>query len=394
MITAAQIKQFAPRAKPAIIEAIVSNWAAAEKIGLTTPLRIQHFMARVAVETRGLTALEESLTYTTFAALNKAWPSRFPTEASAAPYIRQPKKLAIKVYGGRLGNRPAPATDGWDNRGSGMLQSTGAENIKATGYTGEQLRQPVPAFLSALTEWKKRKCNALADRDDAVAVCKAIQGGTGGLADQKVYLAAARKVWPSDGTVATPAKPAKPLPPSAPAMTSFEIEALQRQLQAALYTEVGFIDGKWGSRTTAALAAFQADNKLEVTGAMDDATKAFIVENGIPKRVIPAARADATADSLREQGNLPASAQKAEKGVFWSKMQGAFGGLAALVYGLWSYVGTAISAVTPLKDDLGAIAPWLFFAVVIGFALLMYLRNGEAITEAVKAVRKGQDTGV
>ncbi|MCY1745057.1 hypothetical protein [Ensifer sp. SL37] len=36
--------------------------------------------------------------------LTQVWPSRFPTIASAKPFARNPRKLANKVYGGRMGN--------------------------------------------------------------------------------------------------------------------------------------------------------------------------------------------------------------------------------------------------------------------------------------------------
>jgi putative chitinase len=75
----------------------------------------------------------ENLNYTTAANIRKTWPSRFASDAAAAPYVRNPKALAIKVYGGRMGNAPAPSEDGWIYRGAGLVQSTGEDNaIRAT----------------------------------------------------------------------------------------------------------------------------------------------------------------------------------------------------------------------------------------------------------------------
>ncbi|ACL61251.1 hypothetical protein [Methylobacterium nodulans] len=97
----------------------------------------------------------ESLNYTSAARIKAVWPSRFPTEAAAAPYVRNPKALAIKVYGGRLGNAPAPSTDGWDFRGMGLVQSTGKDNaqrasvrLRRLGYlTPEQDLVSTPALM-------------------------------------------------------------------------------------------------------------------------------------------------------------------------------------------------------------------------------------------------------
>lgn len=44
------------------------------------------------------------------ARLRQLWPSHFPTTATAEPFEHDPKKLAEKVYGGRMGNtQPRPS---------------------------------------------------------------------------------------------------------------------------------------------------------------------------------------------------------------------------------------------------------------------------------------------
>lgn len=194
MITAAQIKRVCPSARADLVKTIVDLWPEAQAIGLTKPLRVQHFFAQIATETGGLKALEEGLNYTA-ARMMRVWPKRFPTAASAAPFARNPEALANKVYGGRLGNiKPG---DGWRYRGRSMLQTTGRDNYRAMGFEDnpEALAEPATAFRVALREWKKRGCNALADRDDVVAVREAINGGVIGLADTKQYLAVARKAF-------------------------------------------------------------------------------------------------------------------------------------------------------------------------------------------------------
>ena len=89
--------------------------AAAE---ITTPLRIAHFAAQIATESGGMTRLEKSLFYTA-ERLCQVWPKRFPTLVSVKPYAGNPKALAEKVYGGRLGN--VQPGDGWRYRGGGLM---------------------------------------------------------------------------------------------------------------------------------------------------------------------------------------------------------------------------------------------------------------------------------
>jgi putative chitinase len=77
--------------------------------------------------------IRENLNYTSVATIRKVWPSRFKSDASAQPFVRNPKALAIKVYGGRLGNTASPSEDGWVYRGGGWAQVTGKENYAKFG---------------------------------------------------------------------------------------------------------------------------------------------------------------------------------------------------------------------------------------------------------------------
>lgn len=169
------------------------------RYGLVTSLRLAHALARWAVETGGFRRMEENLNYSA-TRLRQVWPSRFPTLASAQPFAGKPQALANFVYGGRFGNDNA--NDGWRHRGRGPTQLTFEDNYReAKALTGvdvladpDLVSEPAIGLLVACAYWGARKINAAADRDDAAAVCKLVQGGSEGLADQRTYLAKLKKV--------------------------------------------------------------------------------------------------------------------------------------------------------------------------------------------------------
>jgi putative chitinase len=194
LVTAARVRQLCPFARAEIVAALVDAAPALAAAGITTPGRAAHFLAQMAHETGHLGRLEENLSYTA-ARLVVVWPSRFPTVAAAKPYAANPRALANKVYGGRLGNRLPD--DGWTFRGSGGFCTTGRDNYRQVGHeaTPEALREPGPAIASALTYWTARGCNALADRDDVEALSRRINGGTIGLPERQALTASAKRIF-------------------------------------------------------------------------------------------------------------------------------------------------------------------------------------------------------
>ncbi|CAN7467158.1 glycoside hydrolase family 19 protein [Mesorhizobium caraganae] len=162
--------------------------------------------------------LEENLSYSA-KRMTEVWSKRYPTIASAKPYANNPAMLAEKVYGGRLGNNKPG--DGWAFRGSGILQTTGRDNFEEiendTGVpvvSQPDLLRTFPGALKAATIfWKNRNINARADRNDATGVCKAVNGGTTGLADQRAWLAKTEKIWPDSAAPRFSTKRATTPPP-------------------------------------------------------------------------------------------------------------------------------------------------------------------------------------
>lgn len=145
--------------------------AACERFQINTRPRIAAFVAETRHESQGFTRLEENLFYSSADRIRAVWPSRFRSALEAAPYARNPQKLANRVYANRLGNGDEDSGDGWRYRGSGLIHLTGRANFMAAGdglgmdLKGhpEVVRQPVVACLTAAWYWFTNKLNALAD---------------------------------------------------------------------------------------------------------------------------------------------------------------------------------------------------------------------------------------
>lgn len=174
-------------------------------VGLTTENRVSMFLSNVYKETGKLRVLEENLYYTE-QRLTEVWPSRFPSVAAARPYARNPRALAIFVYGGRMGNDRQE--DGWTFRGRGILQTTGRFNYtefsKSTGIPLATLTSPTSPLLnpegaadSAILFWNTSGCMPLADAGHSTALRQRINGGVNGLSTVLEYERTLRRAWAS-----------------------------------------------------------------------------------------------------------------------------------------------------------------------------------------------------
>lgn len=151
---------------------------------------IDDFLGQVLHESERLEKLEEGLYYKTPGRLMAVWKSRFKTLADEVPYLRNPEALANKVYGGRMGNY-APGS-GWRNRGSGLIQVTGADNLlalqAATGIpvynNPELLRKPTAESLrAAIAWWEGNVPDGV--MGNIVKVTQRVNGGKIGLSDRQ-----------------------------------------------------------------------------------------------------------------------------------------------------------------------------------------------------------------
>jgi putative chitinase len=217
LITAAQLQKFSPRCDFMAVAPALNRAALAH--GIVTPRRVRHFMAHLHHESLGLTRLEENLNYSA-KRLCQVWPRRFPTLAAAQPYAGNPRALAEKVYGGRMGNvRPG---DGWKFRGGGFIMCTGHDNwARAEKWSGLPLRkspelgrQIGPAAEIAAAFWEAEGLNQIVDADDderaiadvadrirlnetddLVEGTEEINGGRIGLEDRRRQLLRAAFIW-------------------------------------------------------------------------------------------------------------------------------------------------------------------------------------------------------
>ncbi len=94
--------------------------------------KFAYMMATVKHEVgEDMIPIVENMNYTSIKRIRQVWPSRFPTDASAAPYVRNPELLGNKVYGGRMGNG---LLEGYKFRGRGIgCQLTGYDEYKKFG---------------------------------------------------------------------------------------------------------------------------------------------------------------------------------------------------------------------------------------------------------------------
>lgn len=172
--------------------------------GIDTPLRLSHFLAQCAHESGNFRFLKENLNYRA-PTLRTLFPKYFPTDALAQDYANRPNKqeaIANRIYANRMGNGPEESGDGFRYCGRGLIQLTGRDNYT---WFAASLEIPVEeaadylqtfegAVQSACWFWENNNLNALADRDDVVAVTKKINGGTIGLEDRRKHTEHAKHV--------------------------------------------------------------------------------------------------------------------------------------------------------------------------------------------------------
>ena len=169
------------------------------RYNINTTQRQASFIGQCQHESNNFRTLEENLHYSADG-LMRTWPSRFPSADVAEQFANNPKKIANKVYAGRMGN--TEEGDGWKFFGRGLIGITGRDSYTACGAAlgldlinnPELLVQPKYAALSAGWFWNKKGLNDLADKRDYPEMTKRINGGLLGLADRIAKIDAAKEI--------------------------------------------------------------------------------------------------------------------------------------------------------------------------------------------------------
>ena len=108
----------------------------AKEFGITTNLRLAHFLAQCALESSGFTAIVENLSYSAQRLL-QVFPKYF-RGVDPNDYARNPEKIGNRVYANRMGNGDEASGDGFKFRGRGYIQLTGKNNYTSfSQFVGE-----------------------------------------------------------------------------------------------------------------------------------------------------------------------------------------------------------------------------------------------------------------
>lgn len=286
------VRALCPSAHTNYVGAFVNGDQLLWRHGVTTPLRVSHFLAQAMHETGGFTILEENLSYSAVRitqVFGVGKHSAAVTAGEAATLARNSHGLAERVYGvgnprksKELGNlNPG---DGYLYRGRGIMQTTGRINYRRLGQRATIDFESNPhwvaeakyALVPALLEWTQGSLNDYADLNDIEHITKRINGGYNGFADRKTWF---NRVWEHarhgvvvNGTEAVVA--------SGNAWEVGQRDEKVAELQRTLI-ELGIdktlaVDGKMGPRTRAALRQFQMLAQIPADGIYGPVTAAAL----------------------------------------------------------------------------------------------------------------------
>jgi putative chitinase len=211
-VTREQLTQLAPQARPEYLETFDDADTVFAKYGIDdNGLRLAHFMAQVLHETGGLKIMTESMDYRPDALISLFSRQRISIDDAQRlgrtdAHKADQRGIANILYGGAFGKAQLGNTepdDGWNFRGTGLLQMTGRDSRTRIGAkldvdlvtVPENAADPRFLLQIAAEEWKEKGCNVPADADDIARVTKLINGGNIGLAERTTWLVKTKAVW-------------------------------------------------------------------------------------------------------------------------------------------------------------------------------------------------------
>ena len=155
------------------------------KFGITTNLRLAHFLAQCALESTNFTATVENLNYRA-ARLVQVFPKYFKN-VDPNQYANNPQKIANRVYVNRMGNGDEASGDGFKFRGRGYIQLTGKSNYTSfSNFIGEDcvanpdLVATTYPLASAAFFFSSNKIWAICDRGSDAATVKLVSEAVNG----------------------------------------------------------------------------------------------------------------------------------------------------------------------------------------------------------------------
>lgn len=199
MINGKKLAAALPHSNAIWIEAMVEQMP---KFGIEGLAVEAAFLGQVHHECVGFTVFEENLNYRDPERIAKIFRRAFdidhdgviePHEIDAAKaYVRNPQKLANRVYANKYGNGDEMSGDGWKYRGRGPIQTTFKANyVKASFWTGvnlvltpDELLVPRTGCAAACGYFRDAGCIPLAQLGDYREITRRINPGMAGLEDR------------------------------------------------------------------------------------------------------------------------------------------------------------------------------------------------------------------
>lgn len=165
-----------------------------EVLQIDTNEALAHFVGQITHETGNFSLDTENLNYSAKGLLS-TFKKYFPTEESTVGYVKQPEKIANKVYANRMGNDDEKSGDGFKYRGRGALQLTGKNNYQLFAkYVNDEDVVRFPELINSkfffesakffFDNNKLWKLTTRVDDKSITAVSKVVNGGTNGLDDR------------------------------------------------------------------------------------------------------------------------------------------------------------------------------------------------------------------
>lgn len=167
------------------------------------------------------------------------------------------------------------------------------------------------------------------------------------------------------------------------------VRSVQERLDALGYPEVGAFDGRWGSKTRAAILAFRADNGLPLLAEIDEPLLAALLTAG--PRPIGEERANATVADLRREGAADVQAADVTQVAGGVAVAGgavsAAGELLDQAEGYSGLARRAVEIIEPIKDFVQD----NFWLLLIGIGVVVVWKSGALKNIRLQKHRTGQD---